>query len=122
MPDANALQEYIQNQLPDHEELENTVARLTLIYPREWEVLIDFFLSRKYYQDALEYQIIRKPLAGTRLRLAQDEGIANLPPEELLEEYLKTKNTGTDEIAVLQSIAKKIIYNQEDQSGLEFGS
>ena len=122
MPDANALQEYIQSQLPDYEELENTVARLILIYPREWEVLIDDSWLRKYYQETLEFQIIRKPLAGTRLRLAQDEGIANLPPEELLEQYLKTKNTGTDEIAVLQSIAKKIIYNQEDQSDLEFGS
>ena len=66
MPDANALQEYIQSQLPDYEELENTVARLILIYPREWEVLIDDSWLRKYYQETLEFQIIRKPLAGTR--------------------------------------------------------
>lgn len=122
LPDARTLQEYIQNQLPDKEELENTVARLILIYPREWEVLIDDSWLRKYYQETLEYQIIRKPLAGVRLRLAQDEGIANLSPDKLLEIYWQTKNIDAEEITVLQSIAKKIIYNQEDQSDLESGT
>ncbi len=50
LPDGLSLQEYIQHHLPDQEELENSVARLILVYPRDWEFLIDDNWLRKYYR------------------------------------------------------------------------
>jgi exonuclease SbcD len=122
LPDSIDLQDYIQQHLPDQDELENAVARLILVYPRDWEFLIDDIRLRKHYQETLDYQILRKPQAETRLRLSQDEGIASYTPEQLLDRYWQSKNTNPEEIMILQSIAKKIIYNQEDQSDPEVGN
>ena len=122
LPDALSLQEYIQHHLPDQEELENSVARLILVYPRDWEFLIDDNWLRKYYESTLDYQILRKPQAEARLRLSHDEGIASYSPEQLLDIYWQSKQTSLEESSILQSIARKIIYNQEDQSDPEVGN
>ncbi|PKN88184.1 MAG: hypothetical protein CVU46_01920 [Chloroflexi bacterium HGW-Chloroflexi-8] len=122
IPDSSTVMEFIRNELPDIEEIADSVARLTLTYPLDWEPLIDNHEIHQYYKDAIESQIIHKPQANVRLRLGDDESISSLSPINLLEKYLLSEKVDQREISTLQELATKIIYNQDDPFDLEAGS
>jgi len=122
IPDTSKVMEFIRTDLPDLEEIVDSVARLTLIYPLDWEPLIDNHEIHQYYKDAIESQIIHKPQANVRIRLGDDESISSLSPIDLLEKYLLSEKVDQKEISTLQELAAKIIYNQVDPIDLEAGS
>ena len=109
MPGPQDIKNYLIEHLPDLMEVENAITRLTLVYPKGWENLIDDEWILTYYQSALDTHINRKPVATSRLRLGDDETIANFTPEELLEQYWLSNHLSKDEIDALQIIAKEII-------------
>jgi exonuclease SbcD len=84
---ADELEDRLAAALPDPEELCDAMVRLTLIYPRELESLIDEHALRARAEPALEFHLVRKPQQDPRLRLPEDQTMANLSPLELLELY-----------------------------------
>ena len=118
LPSPQELMDHIQTLLPDQEELSDSVARLTLSYPRGWESLIDDTWLHDYYSVTLENQIIRKPQLESRLRLGEDQAIASYTPAQLLEKYWQSSKVDPDEIKILQKMAQEIIYNQDESDGL----
>lgn len=122
LPEPNRLMDFIKDLIPEQEDIQDAMARLTLVYPRDWENLIDSTWLHKYYEVALDSQIIHKQQANVRLRLGEDEAISNLTPIELLKIYLNSIEVAQEEISILENLATKIIYNQEVQSDLEVGS
>ncbi len=113
-PDPMRIRQFIADKLPGPDEMENTISRMTLTYPKDWENLIHDEWFQIYFEKALELHLIRKPIITTRLRLSGDQTISNLPPEELLIKYWQSTDTSDKEMKELQRIAKEIIYNQQE--------
>ena len=106
------IRNFIMEKLPDLDEVEDTITRITLNYQKNWESIINDNWIHEYFSKALEIHLIRKPVFSTRLRLSEDQAISNLSPEDLLKKYWQTIDTPENEITELQIIAKEIIYNQ----------
>ncbi len=115
LPAPEEITNYLDSNLLNSDEVEDTVMRVTLIYPKDWEALIDDQWFHKRFESALDFYLIRKPIFSTRLRLGEDESITNLPPETLLEKYWESQKISPEEINKLQLIAKNIIYNQNNE-------
>ena len=115
LPAPEEITNYLDSNLLNSDEVEDTVMRVTLIYPKDWEALIDDQWFHKRFESALDFYLIRKQIFSTRLRLGEDESITNLPPETLLEKYWESQKISPEEINKLQLIAKNIIYNQNNE-------
>lgn len=113
IPTPLQIRTYFEEYLPEMDEIADTIARLQLKYPRDWEVLIEDHWIRERYQSALEFQFIRKPIVEARLRLPDDQEISSIPPEQLLKIYLENQSYESEEIEILQALAKEIIQHHD---------
>ncbi len=114
LPNPIEIKNYLENILIDSAEVEDAIVRLTLVYPKDWDYLINDNWFQERFATALDFHLVRKPIFSTRLRLGDDESISNLPHEKLLELYWESQKVSPEEITTLQVIAKEIIYNQND--------
>ncbi len=114
LPTPNEIKNHLKNTLIDSSEVENAVVRLTMVYQKDWDNLIDDQWFQERFATALDFHLIRKPIFSTRLRLGDDVSISNLPHEKLLELYWQSQKASPEEIESLQVIAKEIIYNQNE--------
>ncbi|OJX46012.1 MAG: hypothetical protein BGO78_03760 [Chloroflexi bacterium 44-23] len=121
-PNHEEVMAYIKEHLPDQEEISDSVARLTIYYPREWEALIDTGWIHRHYENALEAHIIHKPIANVRLRLGDEESVSEMEPLELLDRYLYSSGVQPEEVEILKDMATEIIYNERNQYNSEVGS
>ncbi|MBE0688307.1 MAG: exonuclease subunit SbcD, partial [Anaerolineaceae bacterium] len=115
LPTPNEIKNHLENTLIEPSEVENAVVRLTMVFPKDWDNLIDDQWFQERFATALDFHLIRKPIFSTRLRLGDDESISHLPHEKLLELYWESQKISPEEIESLQVIAKEIIYNQNDE-------
>lgn len=115
LPNPVEIKNFLENALIDPSEVEDAVVRLTLVYPKDWDQLIDDHWFQERFTKALDFHLLRKPIFSTRLRLGENESISNLPHEKLLELYWESQKISPEEIGTLQVIAKKIIYNHNDE-------
>ncbi len=114
IPTLEEIRTYLNEYLPEPEEIEDTIARLRLVYPRDWEIFIEDHWIRERYQSALEFQLVRKPVVQARLRLPEDQEISSIPAEQLLRIFLENQDYDAKEIEVLQAFAKEI-FQQHDK-------
>lgn len=112
-PTLTQIRAYFEEFLPPADEINDTIARLRLVYPRDWETLIEDHWIRERYQSALEFQFVRKPIVDARLRLPDDQEISAIPAEQLLKIYLESQENTPEEIEVLQNLAKEIIQHHD---------
>ncbi|MFU8773418.1 MAG: metallophosphoesterase family protein, partial [Anaerolineales bacterium] len=93
-------QEDITNQLndalPDSDQLENTISRLVLDYPRDWEALIDETSLRQRAANAFEFHLVKRPRIEARIRLPEDQAFSSLTHLELLDRYWRATHTDVD--------------------------
>ena len=106
--------------LPEQSRLEDSIVRLTIEYPHDWESLINEPDIRVYLNPAFEFHFIRRPQIESRLRLPSNQTISSLTPEDLLEIYWKSINTPTEEMKELQTLAKDIIQHTSEPDHGEF--
>jgi exonuclease SbcD len=100
--------------LPPREELEGSVVRLVLEYPRQWEPLLDEAALRQAAESAFEFHLVRRPQMESRLRLPADRTISSLTSLELLGKYWEVVKTQPDEAGELQKLAEELV-NEEIQ-------
>ncbi len=112
--------EQVVDALPDQSQLEDSIVRLTIEYPHDWESLINEPDIRAYLNPAFEFHFIRRPQIESRLRLPSNQTISSLTPEDLLEIYWKSINTPTEEMKELQTLAKDIIQHTSEPDHNEF--
>lgn len=98
----------VQNALPEPNEIEDAILRLTVEYPRDLEVFLDEPLLRQACAKAFEFHLVRRPQEEARLRLPEDKTIASLTPGEMLDLYWKSIKTRPDDHQMLQSLATSI--------------
>ena len=116
MPDPDVIQEIIRSDMPSQTTIQDAIVRVTLEYPREWEVLIDEPAIRQYAEPAFEFHLIRKPSLEARIRIPGDQSINSLSPLELLDIYWNTIKVEPNEIKVLDALAKEIISTTQPET------
>ena len=111
--DPESVQVQIMKAIPAPDVILDTIFRLILTYPRDWEAMIDEAAIRRAAEPAFEFHLIRRPLSPSRLRLPGDMEITNLSPGKLLELYWKTVAPDTNDLDVLNELAGEIIQSVE---------
>lgn len=100
---------YILSSLPESQELEGAILRLTLEYPRDWESLIDEAALREHTSPAFEFHLVKRPQMDTRIRLPEDQAVGSLTPLELLDIYWRASHIEGDEATSLMELAETIL-------------
>ena len=113
LTDGDKVQEQILAALPDAGELKDAILRLVVVYPRDWEALIDEPAIRRAAEEAFEFHFIRRPRVQVRLRLAGDKSIASYKPAELLDLYWKSVPPADEKPETLGVLAGEIIHTVE---------
>jgi len=113
LTDGDKVQEQILAALPDAGELKDAILRLVVVYPRDWEALIDEPAIRRAAEEAFEFHFIRRPRVQVRLRLAGDRSIASYKPAELLDLYWKSVPPADEKPETLEVLAGEIIRTVE---------
>jgi len=98
--------------LPGSDEMEGSIVRLTVEYPREMESLIDAAALRKHAEKAFEFHLVKRPQVEARIRLPADQTVSSLSPLDLLEQYWKASHT--EDAEVLQQLAQEILVEDEE--------
>lgn len=106
----------ILDALPMPKELEGTIVKLTVEYPREYEALIDDAELRKQTAGAFEFQLVKHPRNEIRIRLPADQTISSLSPVELLEQYWKAAHVEPLQAEALKQLAQQIIASEDGTS------
>ncbi len=95
--------------LPTPEEIKESILRLTLYYPREYETLIDEARIRDYAKDAFEFKLVKVPSSMARSRLPGEQETSSLSPLELLDLYWKQDHKKAVDREELAKLAEEII-------------
>ncbi|GAP13883.1 exodeoxyribonuclease I subunit D [Longilinea arvoryzae] len=106
---ADELMPACQAALPDPEEMRDAIVRLTVIYPREYESMLDEAELRRRAETAFEFHFLRRPQLENRVRLAGDQTISSLSALELLNLYWKSMHIEPAEAGDLQKLAAELV-------------
>jgi exonuclease SbcD len=109
------LNELLRRALPEPQELEGAIIRLTVEYPREWEAQIDDAALRKHAEGAFEFHLIKRPQMETRIRLPEDQAIGSLDALQLLDKYWDTFHTEVGEKEALAKLAAEVIASAQGE-------
>lgn len=99
--------DFLKQRLPSQEEMSDAIVKLSVEYPREWDVLIDEFALRKYADGAFEFHLVKRPQSEARVRIAEGQVISSLSPLDLLTQYFDASKT--KDADQLQKLAQEII-------------
>ena len=106
-------QENIQNELkailPKPEEMKDAIGRLTIVYPREWEIYIDESALRQYGKNAFEFHIIRHTQIRIGDKLSGVESFLGKTNAEQLEFYWQNLGLSESESKQLSPLAADIM-------------
>ncbi|MFC2064574.1 exonuclease SbcCD subunit D [Chloroflexota bacterium] len=105
----------MQEALPPLEQIKDAIIRLVITYPREMESLIDEKAMRSYTAEALNFQIIRRPIMETRVRIPADQVVSDYFPLELLDLYWKTIAMDPNDQKIMNELAEEIMKNGEEE-------
>jgi len=106
------VMENLSEALPGSDEMEGSIVRLTVEYPRELEPLIDASTLRKHAEKAFEFHLVKRPQVEARIRLPADQTVSSLSLLDLLEQYWKASHT--EDAEVLQQLAQEILEADEE--------
>jgi exonuclease SbcD len=110
------FQTLVADALPSPEQMEGCILRLILVYPRQWEALLDEPALRQAASAAFEFHLVRRPQLEARLRLPGDRTVSSLTPPDLLGLYWETIKTDPVEAAELQKLAEDIFAGGENEA------
>jgi len=100
--------------LPPINEIAGAIIRLTVIYPRDWEPLIDDSPVRAHTDEAFEFQFIKHPQTEARIRLPADQVASSLSPLDLLDLYWRARHADEEDIEGLQRLAGEILSAHQE--------
>jgi exonuclease SbcD len=107
--------ETLRSALPRAKDLEGAIIRLTVEYPREWDILIDEAALRKHTESCFEFHLVKRPQVEARIRLPADQTVSSLSPLDLLDQYWRAAHTIDDgDREALQKLAFEIISGQDE--------
>jgi exonuclease SbcD len=97
--------DFLKSYLP--RDLAEAIVKLTVEYPREWDVLISVPALTKHAEQAFEFHLVKKPKTASRVRIPEGQVVSSMSPLDLLAQYFdSTKVNNKDD---LQKLAMEII-------------
>jgi len=110
------INQKLQETLPSQEELKDAIVRMVVVYPREWEALIDEAALRALTEDTFEFHLVKRPQLQARVRLPEGRAASNLSMAELLDIYWNASNPDMhpEKKEQLNQLAKTIMTLTED--------
>jgi exonuclease SbcD len=105
--------EQIKAALPPLLRIKDSIIKLSVDYPRDYEKLINEAEIREYAAAAFEFHLVKRPQIETRVRLSQGQNIASLSPLELLEKYWQAIHTDDGEAELLQKLAQQVFDDRD---------
>ena len=109
---AETLQDDLLDMLPSPEKAQDAMIRLSITYPHEFEPMINERELRNRVEGALDFQLKRKPVYETRMRI-QSKNISSLTPKDLLTTYCQITKTSESETQALCMLAEEIFSETE---------
>ncbi|MBN1231057.1 MAG: exonuclease SbcCD subunit D [Anaerolineales bacterium] len=100
--------------LPPRNEVNDSIFRLVLNYPKDLEKLIDDQALRSYTESAFEFHLVKRPQMEIRTRLPEGTAANSLSPEELLEFYWNSTKIPEETQQALLPLAKKVIADTQN--------
>ncbi len=113
---AENVSEALKSALPAAKKMAGAIVRLTVVYPREWDTLIDEPALRAHAAGAFEFHLVKRPQIESRIRLTADQMVRSLSPLELLEQYWQASHTEGDEAKALQILAEGSVNEEKEIS------
>ncbi len=101
--------EQIKKILPSPEAIKDAILRLVIVYPRDWEALIDDAALRDYTQEAFEFHFVKRPQIDSRVRIPEDKTVGSLSATELLDIYWRSEHHEGEDIDDMKKLAQEII-------------
>jgi exonuclease SbcD len=110
-----SVNQILQEALPKQAELKDAIVRMVVVYPREWEALIDEAALRALADDAFEFHLVKRPQMQARVRLPEGRTAGNLSTAELLDIYWNASNPdlNPEKKEQLNQLAKNIMERVE---------
>ena len=108
-PSADTFMEDVMVDLPQPDDVKDAVCRVTLVYPREWESLLDEAAIRERFTEAFSLQLVRRTSIDNRARLGDTVNTEEMSPLQLLEQYWLAAGLDPGETAALQELAGDIL-------------
>lgn len=99
---------------PPADELQDSILRLRIRYPRDMEVLIDEPALRQKAKPAFDFHLVREPQGQSRARLDSGKGTAALTPLELLDLYWRQAGMEETRRESLQKQAAALISGEDE--------
>jgi exonuclease SbcD len=106
--------DFLKSRLPAPAEMAEAIIRLTVEYPREWDMLIDESVLRKYAESAFEFHLVKKPKVEARVRIPEGQVVSSMSPLELLDQYFDSAKVSNKDD--LQKLAQTIISEYHEGS------
>jgi len=97
--------EFLKSQLP--KDMSESIVKLVVEYPREWDTLIDESALRKHAENAFEFHLVKKPKVESRVRIPEGQVVSSMSPLDLLAQYFDVSKA--DDKEGLQKLAQEII-------------
>lgn len=108
-----SVTDQLRDALPPVELIQDAIVRLIVDYPREWEPMIDEAAIREYTEGAFEFQLVKRPMMDTRVRLPEGQMPGSMTPLELLDIYWDANHLDPEDVAQLNSLAADIIQGEQ---------
>jgi exonuclease SbcD len=90
--------------------MKDAIVRLVVDYPREWEAFVDEASVRAAAASTFEFHLVKRPQAGARARIGQDDKISEMSAYDLLDIYWRSAHVDKEgERKQLNDLAREII-------------
>ncbi|MEN6579678.1 MAG: hypothetical protein ABFD05_03515, partial [Anaerolineaceae bacterium] len=109
LEDGQGVSEKLLAALPSEEEMQDAMVKLTIIYPKDLEPLIDEAELRQKAHLAFGFFLAKKTNDSARSRLPEGQLTSTMTPVELLEIYWKESHVEASEQQDLEELATRII-------------
>ena len=106
---ADTFMRDVLAKLPQPEQVDGSICRLQLTYPREWEPLVDEKSISDRFVEALSFQIVKHRQSGNRSRLGDLVAVETLTRQELLDQYWSNIGLEEKEVEAMRALAKEIL-------------
>ena len=112
---AENVMQTLKSALP--RDMDGTILRLTVEYPREMDSLIDEPELRRHAAKAFEFHLVKRPQTEARIRLPADQTVSSLSPLDLLDQYWRASHTEPADAEALQKLAREILAQDNESDG-----
>ena len=100
--------------LPSPKKIKNSIVRLIIKYPREFDTHIDDNALFQHTKEAFEFHLVKHPQTDNKVRIPGEQVVSSLSPLDLLDQYWKiihAENRNID-VDALQKLAQEIISDE----------